>query len=409
MKFETILNIVGYALYTSADDEDDQPVNVLNILPVVIHDVRNFKEYTKKEMFKLFMKFLYNAVIFLIIMWSFIFSLMTSISRKEFDYVSEYIFQLIFSIQYIVGIWYFNENHFFDKLKKFENIKYQFSHMAPFAIIIALVVAIFITSITIFNVGMSQNTVLYIFNENKSGGLMFILFVQTFYSYASFLLNTVGFVLIMMHHRKEIDIYTDKIGSFMTTSGSLSSKVRIITMEILNMNIDFGESVDKLNWFFSTFSILGILHIVFITRFLGNDNKLSPVNILNLVLFGLVEYTYISFAQKLRKSVSKINNDVQKSVHTNNYLKRATSEKKIHNITTISRNILYELSLDTSIHISEVRENIAWLLLKDILQMEWATFELLGIQITDTSLIQKLFAGISAVLIAKNVVNISSI
>ena len=57
MKYETILNIVGYALYTDNTEEDDQPVNVVDILPVVKYDKKIFREYTKKEMFKLFMKY----------------------------------------------------------------------------------------------------------------------------------------------------------------------------------------------------------------------------------------------------------------------------------------------------------------------------------------------------------------
>jgi len=50
-------------------------------------------------------------------------------------------------------------------------------------------------------------------------------------------------------------------------------------------------------------------------------------------------------------------------------------------------------------------ELLSWLVLKDLLSVEWDSYNLFGFQITDTLIIQKLFGLLITLLIAQDISN----
>ncbi len=415
ISYKSILHFFGYSLYLDSGNDHQNPLQIGIIstsdndnvfIPMMINNSEN--KLSCKSYLKLYMKYMYNALIFSLISWSFIFSIMLSILNHDFNCAGQYSFQLIFSIQYIIGIWYFNDSHFFDTLKIVEKLKNQLKIALPIAIILAIIISIGAVVIAIHNISLSEGTVMFVFYKEMTPLLAVVIFAQSFFSYATFLINTTAFVLIVLHHKNDIASYAQKINIHISSQVTLINTITTANNDISKMNIDFEKSVEKLNWFFSSLSVLGIINIFLITKFLNSSgSNLNYIDILNISLFIIVEYTYISFAQKLRYSIEDISANIQRPMRANNYLKRSTSEKKFHNTQQVDNFTIYEAVIDMSINVTEISEYFVWGILKDTLSVKWANFEFFGIQIDDTSLTQKLFGGIITLLIAKNIISSS--
>ena len=411
--YNVALKLMGYSLYVDKNiDDDDCQINLElcegNILPVNIsHDDNRIRLVNNKERFLYSVKYLYNAIILFFIVWSFIYSIVISVKNKNVDYVGGCVFQLLFSIQYVVGIWLFNHEYFFTKIKKYTNMKKQLSLVLPIAVVFAMLLSIGYCLIIFLNSKINQTSIFQLFRENSSPLLIVVIFIDKFYSYGSFLINVSIFVILMTQHQKEITEYSQHMKTYIASTVSIHDKVRSISMDLLTMNENLDKTIKKLNWFFSTTSILGLVSMFFITRSFV-ESGVSSLDMFNLILFLMIEYVYVSFAQKTRESINSINSNVTMVVCTNNYMQRDSVEIVVEETVMFDQQKQYQMISQNQIYLAEIAEGIQWMQLQKILELEWGTFEIFGIEIRDTSLIQKIVGILITILIASDLVDIIS-
>ena len=125
----------------------------------------------------------------------------------------------------------------------------------------------------------------------------------------------------------------------------------------------------------------------------------------------MVEYIYIVSAQKVKRALDSIASVVQSPTYIDACIRRNTNEKILPNISTaVTNEILANLSIQSYVTTVEQSEIIAWLVLKNIVSEEWATFNILGlVTIKETSVLQKIFGVICAILLSSDIINLFSI
>ncbi len=409
--YDVVLRLMGYSLYLDKSSGNaDNPIELQtsgnNILPVFVNnDVAQLA--SKKQRAILVLKYMYNAIIFSLIAWSFVYSLIISIKTRDVNYTGGCLFQLIFSVQYIVGIWLFNHDYFYKKIQSCKSMEKHLSIILPISVIIGTMLSISVALITFLNAQINETSITNIFRSNSSPVLIFVVLIDKFFSYGSFLMNVSVFVVLMFHHQNEIIQYSHKIKEYMISSVPLSTKVSTISIELVRMNDELGETIQKLTWFFTSLNVIGLSSMFFITRTFSNDG-VNSIDMFNLILFLLIEYVYISFAQKTRKSIDAINSNIALPVYINNYMHRESAEIVIPDMSTFDQQKSFQAIVQNQIYLVGLSESVAWIQLQKILELEWGTFEIFGIQIKDTSLVQKIIGVIITVLIASDIVNVIS-
>jgi hypothetical protein len=172
-------------------------------------------------------------------------------------------------------------------------------------------------------------------------------------------------------------------------------------MEVIDLRQRFNESVEKTNLSFSSLSMLGLINIFFTINF-WKIGKITSIDIINLTTFFIIEYFYINSAQKLRASINTISSDINLPVYINNYLQKNTFGRKIPKISQYDEKEMFESVIYTQISVIAIIEQQYLQQLQTIISGEWASFEIFGIKITDTSLIQKIFGLFITIFIAGN-------
>jgi hypothetical protein len=388
MLYNIILNILGY--YSNNNNNDNLPLDIESGT-VIVHDYNESKLKTKLLIIS---KFSYNLIILGLISWTIIFSIIVSFKENNIHIFGKNSFQVIFASQYIIGLMYFNEDHL-DNIMKNSDVKNKLIKYIPFTIIGSLIITTITTLFVIYDINISKSL------KTMYDISWFLIFVQNFFSYFCFLMNTTVFMVIIFNHKNKIIMKTNQIKEYIKTTVVFEGKIASITFDIVRMRSEYNESVDKLNSFFSSQSILTLIYIFFI---FNTNINISSIDLINLSIFLLTIYTYINFAQKLKSSIDDISNAITLPIYSNNYFEQLTKikhdEKQNFNI---DNDNLHKLMIDIYICTTGVYENMGIMHLQKVIELPWNTFQIFGIQITDTTLIQKTFSIILTFLMANNI------
>jgi len=388
MLYQFIINCLGYQLYKK-ENVDNLPLDIENGT-VIIHEIRE----TKIDRILFFMKILYNLIIISLISWSVLYSLILSIEQKDISIIGRNSFQIIFTSQYVIGLLYFNNDHLDSIMMKYLEIKNNILKLIPFALLGSLIFTIMITIIVSYH-NKIPNALQYIYNVS-----LVLTFIQNFFSYFTFFVNTTIFTIIILNHKNKIVIKTNKIKEHIKSSVIFEGKISGITLDIVRLRDEYNESVEQLNPFFASLSILTLIYFSFLIGYEDIYN-FSPIDWINLSIFLVIIYIYINSAQKLRSSIDNIANIITRSIYTNDCFGRMNKieydSKQNHDNDNI-----HETIIDMHICISSMYENMAIINLQKVIELQWNTFQIFGIQITDTGLIQKVFSILIVITISSN-------
>lgn len=136
-------------------------------------------------------------------------------------------------------------------------------------------------------------------------------------------------------------------------------------------------------------------------------------DLLNFVMFLITIYIYIDSVQKLKLSITDIVSGITLPIYTNNYfskIEKINFAKKhiVDNIDNPSEQDIKRLLVNINICVEQTLENIEWINLQKVLNLEWDSFQIFGIQITDTALIQKIISVIVTVSLASDLSSLIS-
>jgi len=391
-----LLNIAGYGLHAEKNDSTEYNLDLV---------VSNTPPVTSK---KKYFKWLYVATIFLMISWTIIYSIIQTIRTGDKVWIYRMTFQLLIALQYLIAITYFNKDDLFSKLNNLPSLVLTFKKM----LVVSACVSVLIAIICIVLVINDQYVFVYtaIYRDTKSIGILFLMFFDELFSYLTFLTNVSGFAINMIYHRNRLNFYNNKMGEFSQSSVSLAKKINSITVEYTYLKEEYGNTVDSLNSFFVILNILGILHTYFVIN-LVHISTIEFKELWDISLYFVVEYIYIVSAQKVKRALDSIASVVQSPTYIDACIRRNTNEKILPNISTaVTNEILANLSIQSYVTTVEQSEIIAWLVLKNIVSEEWATFNILGlVTIKETSVLQKIFGVICAILLSSDIINLFSI
>ena len=299
--------ILHFAGYTS-DFE-----NNTSHLPLSIeHGRRNTyvaKQYTNKQnAISVRAGFIiYECLIIAVILWPTVYALYMAIRDDDYVLFGRSWFQVLVCAQYYYGITYFGMNHYYENIVCNTKLKTYIDVVLPLATIIGTCLAII--NVVLLNLNYKMLVYADIYKSSEIVGKVLIsalLFIESIYTYITFLINACIFSINMLYHRQRVTTYATDLGNYIKSSLSTVRKLNNVGVEYTQMKTKFDETVTLLTPFFTVLNFIGFITIYFYMRAITN-NLLGVSEIINFILFVLVETIYIVAIQAVNTNVSNIN------------------------------------------------------------------------------------------------------
>jgi hypothetical protein len=291
--------------------------------------------------------------------------------------------------------------------------------------------------------------------ESVMGGgevvMIILIFVEWIFSALSLATNVVIFSLVFSKHLKDIVAMKDHLESEIIWKMDQSSFTEL-TRQIIGLRFVINQSVDHLESFYTTFTILGACAIGPVVEF----KVLNPYLIYFIVIYVVCQVVFVYFIYY----ISKNREDILKVIKSPTVMfKYLTNVKSMHNVEVL-RHEMHELkrldpervhtlnkfkiaayspvvfedvvdlehgmltadnSAENTHSYSGMVQNkamaelltlnyknnaaIDWIILQDVLREKWTSFNLLGMSFDDTGVIKKSVGMTSVIILASSYIN----
>lgn len=425
--------------------------NSVNVAPLDIElGIRNTyiakqRSPKKEALGRKILTTLYEIFIFVTIMWSVIYGLYMSIRDKDISHFGRTWFQILFALQYYYAIKYFAHNHFYENIVCNKNLHWYISISVPLSLFISFVLAIM--NVVLLNHNYKYHVYDEIYNNTDVTGKVFLsiaLFMDSIYSYLTFTVNACVFSVNMLYHRTTVTNYAGSLTSYIKNSINTVRKLNNVAVEYAQMKNRFDNTVTLLTPFFSTLNFIGFITIYFYLDAL-NNNKLSVMEYINLVLFFVTEFVYLISIQAVNTNINNIGDIItsnsvittffghkqfSRNMPINDLSEKdgpsvmneemddiklvdpikSTNDDDINEITEKQNKNFQNVESPNTGMIRQIMvstistdQMMDWLLLRDIINNRWRTFRIFGVEFTDTRLIAKLFGIFVTILMSAQI------
>jgi hypothetical protein len=299
--YKKILKFSGY-VYNNGDNIHPEPLNI-DYGKNNIFVARHIKGKNNKCDIRILYK-VYNLLICLLMLWPVVYGLYLSIVKSEFSDFGRTWFQIIYVVLYYYGICYFNKNHFYENIVVNSKLMEFVKLYIPLTSILCIVLTLInVLSITIFDSYLHIYTDIYdMSNSIQKVFVVILLILESIYSYQTFTINACIFVVNMRYHRNSVSEYKKNLSEYIKNSMSTIRKLNIIAIEYSLMKDKFDQTVELLTPFFSFLNFLGFLTLYFYF----NVDDITNSEIINIILFLLVDVIYVDSIQKMYSNISGI-------------------------------------------------------------------------------------------------------
>lgn len=436
--FEYILYFSGY-IFDFESNVHHPPLDIeLGRYNTYIAKSRSIKQEHKR---KIYAEYCYIIFIFATMFWILPYTCYMAIRDKNIDHFGRSLFQLIVVSQYYNGIKYFNHTHFYENIVSNSNIMYYMKILLPSVSIASLILTIFNVILLGSDVYIHGYSDIYTNSNTIEKILLLILyFFDSIYSYLTFTLNACVFVINMVNHKNTVSDYSHSLINYIKNSMDTIQKLNIIAIEFSQMKDKFDQTVIYLTPFFTTFNFIGFIMIYFYLRTI-RDGTITPAEIINMILFGIVEVIYIVAIQTVNNNIINIadtisSNSVITTFFGNKRFNRIISpldevtddivDNKKNNMNDLENSSKFKDMNDNDInkkitildnHIVKIHSMVThnliasisadqmmdWLVLQGIVSGKWQTFRIFGIELTDSKLISRIFGIFATVLISSEI------
>lgn len=422
-----ILNFSGY-FYKSGYIHADTPLEI----EIVRHGTyiakpRHILSYFNKQQLLIF---IYRIFIGMLIGWTVPYGLYRSIEMNSLAIFGRTMYQIMIFIQYIIGIEYFKKDHFYTHILGNSNLLKIIRFTIPLTTLISL--SLSITYPILLQQSYHFNIHSDIYNSANSVGkicICVLLFMESLYSYQTFLISCVLFSINMLYHKWTISEYSYNLLEYVRRSISTVEKINIVAIEYSQIKEQYNETVDHLNPYFSSLNFIGFPSIYFYIIAI-TENDTSPIEITNIALFLLIELIYIVSIQSVSWEISNI----ALTLRGNNFITTFFGSKKIdlfdqneyqllcasaYNTDSMaSNNSIGSNNLHNDKKSSETLQamlkNILvislatdqmlnWVALQNIVAEQLNSFTLFGIEISNQTILSRIFGLIITLLIFSKV------
>ena len=368
---------------------------------------------SKKDKIKNICKsvYIYNFFILLVISWKIVYLIKKAIVDKDINLAGITSFPILVAIQYILGIRYFNDKHFYSrsydhsvnsKLEKYTTI------FSIFGLCLTICSVVLLTSgyeILAYSELYRNTTTVY------KVLLTLLLFIDMFYSNQIMVMNCCSFVINLLSHKIDLLELIQKIEENITDSVSNGIKIRTIAQNYGNEKEKFSNTIGTTQNIFSTLNILGFAHITFLIA-VFNLRTYYVLHIINAVLFIIIDIIFINVLQTVKSSIGKINgiisgspfmvtyfnnNDITTTdiINTDNeLLSHSQSTSTLQPILSQQQPLLMQ-SINKICELNSMKlltldQNIDWFNLQYITNQEWDKYVVFGIEISDTKVLGRI-------------------
>jgi hypothetical protein len=402
--YHIVLTFLGLQLYKKniIDDNLDIEIGLDNSVRMITGKSQGV---TPREKMLKCLKYIYNLFIISVLAWTIIASFIISINTSSSAYFINCVYNIIFTIHYICSIKYFKKDHIYDILNKHANAK----HICEIAILVSLIITVAI-AISIVVCITSEKTVhvySYFYDSGKMTTknifLIILLIIDTIYSYITFFTISITFCIVMLYHKTTITSYSVRVDNYVHKPTASNAKINTIATEYTELKEKFSKTVKLLNNFFVSMNIFGIIGL-YLTIIEFQTQTYEFTFIINTFLFVLIEIVYILSIQIVRKKVNKIMglltskqfvSSVFRLYNTNRNIELISGTYTTQNIgIMVQHNLISTLSID---------ESIDWVVLNAVISKEWDTFNILGVKLEDTTILQKMIGVIFLFLVSQGI------
>jgi hypothetical protein len=409
--YNKIFKLLGYGL--RKDEKYDIPLKI---------KCKNNKleplQVSKKDKIKNICKsiYIYNFFILAVISWKIPYLIRKSVIDKDTNLAGLTSFPTLVSIQYILGIKYFNDKHFYSRLYDHDVESKLSKYTFIFSILGLILTASSIILLTngYKIIGYSE---LYKNSTNTYKILLtLLLFIDMFYSYQIMVMNCCTFVINLLSHKMDLTELIKKIEENITDSVSNGIKIRTIAQNYGNEKEKFSNTIDTTQNIFATLNILGFTHITFLIA-VFNLHKYYVLHIINAVLFIIIDIIFINVLHTVKSSIGKINGIISGSPFMVTYFNN--NENTNNNITsndiietgdvqvtnTMSLQNINKMCELNSIKLLTLDQNIDWFNLQYITNQEWDKYVVFGIEISDTKVLGRIIGLVLLLIFGKEAVS----
>jgi len=293
--------------------------------------------------------------------------------------LSNFFFNMIPPTQYILSLNYFSTNHFEDFFIK--NKEHCFPNMNKFTIFIisATLILGFVNFLLVqrFIIFDKEETIPDLYTNN----VILNVFISIFsWMYGGLIVytNLVCFSLVFCKHCKIINEYVEKLDK----DDNLDVlTINVISQDILKIRRKLEISIDHFKNIFSLFTLLGTIGLgFFFERIKLGNFQLFPWG--QFIIYIIIQIVFTFVILKLSKNQEKLIDYVRKPNFVNKFLRRYTV-----------RDVQKRFSGSTELLMLNLEEENAsmmdWIILDRLLNEKWAEFSVMGIDVTDGSLIKR--------------------
>lgn len=346
------------------------------------------------------LNYTYKFLIICIISWYPAACIIISGKERNDDHVRSNIFSIMAPIQYMWGVIYYGGRTFIEH--KADKIIDKRSSIAISVSIVSILMTITVITLIAKDTKMSVYGILYDGTHDVSRVFYMILVsCDRLLSYGIVFINTTIFMIMLSHHKNEIKEFSNNL--ILLTESDQFVDISTIIADFARVKEGHSRTVRAMNALFSSITIIGLLALFFIS--LKNTDDIGPLQYMHTVIFVTLEVLYFYIISVLKSTIDDIKKYVidKKFIdkymtigHNNIYIQDGTVDDSIVDdidvITNITRLTLSEIQNQTQF--------VNWRLMRNTLSGEWEKFNIMGIDIDDTKVVQQAIVFFFAIVFA---------
>lgn len=302
-----ILYIAGYT-FNFASHEQEPPLDIELGKPnvYVARPRAKHNDHFRRKI----MSWIYFCFIICIITWTVPYTFYMAIRDKTIIHFGRSWFQIMFGLQYYFAIKYFGKNHFYENIMCNTKLVKHTKISLPISLAISILLSIFTVCMFGFKYNIHGYSDIYI--KVPAVGKVFmgvLLFLDSFYSYLTFTINAFIFAINMLYHRESVSNYAVSLENYIKNSMNTIRKLNIIATEFSQLRYKYDITVSLFTPFFSSLNFVGFATIYFYLMAIS-DKSISVSEIINMVLFGIVQVIYIISIQAVNNNIDNISSSI---------------------------------------------------------------------------------------------------
>ena len=372
-------------------DETDSNSPNLNFYLTVL----DLKELSQNFKYKIYIYNLYSFLIFLFLCVQpfYLFYNLCNDTKNFQEYMITFLININTPVNYLWAKYYFSTNHF--------DIFVNSCNYNCWSFIIFIIIITFISIIiSLINIDSFYNQYYYIYNLNKSLGIIIVI-IEWIYSRLLFALTSSAFTIVFCKHVKQIKKFINQIVSNeFDLEDSYCLTALISNIASLRHSVEI--SIKFYNKLLSFITVTGGVSLAIFIRHLHNKTKqetneqtkkiitlqqheeyLLQSYILYIICQIIFFYNVLNYSE-LRNKLVKL---IQSSSFVNKFLTRWSAsrlKKKCKDSCEIKHLCKIILCIE-----QENATSIDWMILEKLTRNKWMDFSILGISTQDGTLIKK--------------------